>query len=184
VNKKLPTSQMALTFLSDVGCSERVIAHSKAVAALAVQLAKSCESKGLTVDVNVVEVGALLHDIGRSKTHGVDHAVVGVEIAKSLNLPEHIVSIIECHIGGGIGANEAKKLGLPIKDYFPTSLEEKLVAYADKLIEGSMVVPIKRTVDQFSSKLGKDHPAIDRVIRLHEEIFRLIGDLNADIHSS
>jgi len=184
VNKKLPSSQMALTFLSEVGCSERVIDHCKAVSALAVKFAKACESKGLTVDVNLVEVAAILHDIGRSKTHGVDHAVVGVEIAKSLNLPEHIGSIIECHIGGGIDADEAKKLGLPIKDYFPTTLEEKLVAYADKLIKGSSVVSIERTIEQFSSKLGKDHPAVDRVIRLHEEIFPLIGDLNANSHSS
>ena len=175
---------MALKLLSDSGCSERVIAHCKAVSALAVKFARVCESKGLTVDVNLVEVGALLHDIGRSKTHDVTHAVVGVEIAKSLNLPEPIVSIIECHIGGGIGADEAKKLGLPIKDYFPVTLEEKLVAYADKLIEGSNVVPIERTIEQFSRKLGANHPAIDRVIRLHEELSPLIGDLNANSNSS
>ncbi|PVX25702.1 MAG: TIGR00295 family protein [Candidatus Bathyarchaeum sp.] len=175
---------MALKLLSECGCSKRVIAHCEAVCALAVKFARVCESRGLTVDVDLVEVGALLHDIGRSKTHNVDHAVVGVEIAKSLNLPEAIVSIIECHIGGGISAKEAQKLGLPVKDYFPATLEEKLVAYADKLIEGSSVVPIERTIEQFSSKLGADHPAIDRVIRLHEELSVLIGDLNADSHSS
>ncbi|MCW4015702.1 MAG: TIGR00295 family protein [Candidatus Bathyarchaeota archaeon] len=175
---------MAIALLCESGCSERVIAHCKAVSALAVKFARACTSKGLVVDVNLVEVGALLHDIGRSKTHEVDHAVVGVEIAKSLSLPQSIISIIECHIGGGIGADEAKKLGLPVKDYFPTTLEEKLVAYADKLIEGSHVVSIERTVEQFSKKLGKGHPAVDRVIRLHEEISFLIGDLNANSHSS
>ena len=184
MTEKLPSSQMALTLLSECGCSERVVAHCKAVSTLAVKFAKACENKGLSIDVNLVEVGALLHDIGRSKTHDVDHAVVGVKIAKSLNLPESIVSIIERHIGGGITSDEAKKLGLPIKDYFPTTLEEKLVAYADKLIESSIVMPIERTVEQFSRKLGEDHPAIDRVIRLHEELFPLIGDLNADSHST
>jgi len=183
VNEKLPSSQMALRLLSESGCSKRVIAHCKAVSALAVTFAEACEKKGLDVDVNLVEVGALLHDIGRSKTHSVNHAIVGVEIAKSLNLPESIVSIIERHVGGGITADEAKELGWPVKDYLPTTLEEKLVSYADKLIEGSRVVSIERTIEQFSRTLGENHPAIDRIIRLHEELFPLIGDLNVDSHS-
>jgi uncharacterized protein len=184
VNNKLPSSQTALKLLSEAGCSKRVIAHCKAVSALAVKFAEACKKNGLDVDVELVEVGALLHDIGRSKTHGVDHAVVGVGIAKSLNLPEPIVSIIERHIGGGIAAEEAKDLGLPVKDYFPATLEQKLVAYADKLIEGSRVVPIERTLEQFSKTLGKHHPAIDRIIRLHEELVPLIGDLNVDSHGA
>jgi uncharacterized protein len=183
VNEKLPSSQIALSLLSESGCSNSVIAHCKAVSALAVTFAEACEKKGLDVDVNLVEVGALLHDIGRSKTHGVNHVIVGVEIAKSLNLPESIVSIIERHVGGGITADEAKELGWPVKDYLPTTLEEKLVTYADKLIEGLRVVPIEKTLLNLSRELGEDHPAIDRIIRLHEELFPLIGDLNADSHS-
>ena len=167
---------MALTLLLDAGCSERVIAHCSAVSALAVKFAKICNSKGLAVDVNLVEVGALLHDIGRSKTHDVTHAVVGVKIASALGLPESIVSIIEHHIGGGIDSDEAKKLGLPIKDYFPTTLEEKLVAYADKLLEGDKIVSIERTIEQFSNKLGKNHPTVTRVKKLHKEISPLVGD--------
>jgi uncharacterized protein len=176
VSEELPSYEAALQLLSDGGCSKRVIKHCKAVSALAVKFAKVCESKGLVVDIHLVEVGALLHDIGRSKTNDVTHAVAGVEIAQSLNLPQSIVSIIECHIGGGISADEAEKLGLPVKDYFPVTLEEKLVAYADKLIEGSHAMSIERTIEQFSRTLGEGHPAIDRIIRLHEELFPLIGD--------
>ena len=184
MNEKLPSSQTALSLLSESGCSKRVIAHCKAVSALAVKFAEACENKGLSVDVNLVEVGALLHDIGRSKTHDVNHVIVGVEIAKSLNLPESIVSIIGCHVGGGITADEAKELGWPVKDYLPTTLEEKIVSYADKLIEGSHVVSIERTIEPFSRTLGENHPAIDRIIRLHKELSPLIGDLNADSHSA
>ena len=176
---KLPSAQMALKLLFDVGCSERVISHCKAVSALAVKFAKTCETKGITVDTNLVEIGGLLHDIGRSKTHDITHAVVGVEIAKSLDLPQAVISIIEHHIGGGIGAQEAKKLGLPVKDYFPTTLEEKIVAYADKLLSGSEIVPIQHTIDQFSKKLGPNHPAVKHVIKLHEEISALVGELDA-----
>jgi len=184
VTEELPSPQTALRLLSEAGCSGRVIDHCKAVSALAVKFAEACEKKGLNVNVALVEVGALLHDIGRSKTHGIDHAVVGVEIARSLSLPKSIVSIIECHIGGGITAEEAKELGLPMKNYFPTTLEEKIVAYADKLIEGCRVVPIEQTIEQFSRKLGENHFAIDRIISLHEELVPLIGDVNVDSHGA
>jgi len=184
VNETLPTSETSLNILYESGCSKRVIAHCIAVSALSVNFAKACQKKGLKLDVNLVEIGALLHDIGRSKSHGINHAIIGGQIAKSLNLPKSIVSIIECHIGGGISSDEAKRLGLPIKDYFPVTLEEKIVTYADKLVEKAKVVPIENTITKFSRELGVDHPAIDRIIRLHEELSPLIGDLNANSHNS
>ena len=184
MTEKLPSSKTALKLLSESGCSKRVIAHCKAVSALAVKFAKSCKNKGLDVDVKLVEVGALLHDIGRSKTHNVNHAIIGVEIAKSLNLPQSIISIIGHHVGGGITADEAKKLGWPVKDYLPTTLEEKIVTYADKLIEGLKMVPIEKTLRNLSLDLGENHPAIARLKRLHEELSPLVGDLDADSHSA
>jgi len=173
---------MALKLLSQSGCSSKVIAHCKAVTALAVQIAKACKKKGLNVDIKLVEVGALLHDIGRSKTHGVDHVVRGAEIARSLNLPEPVVFIIERHAGGGITLDEAKKLGWPIKSYLPNSLEEKIVTYTDKLIEGLRRVPVERTIKKLSMELGKKHSSVARVKKLHEEFSSLIGDLDADCH--
>jgi uncharacterized protein len=182
VSKELPSPQMALKLLSQSGCSRGVIAHCKAVTALAVQIARACEKKGLNVDVKLVEVGALLHDIGRSKTHGVDHVIRGAEIARSLNLPESVVSIIERHAGGGITVDEARKLGWSIKSYVPKSLEEKIVTYADKLIEGRRRVPVERTVKKLSRELGKNHSSVVRIRKLHEEFSSLIGDLDADSH--
>jgi uncharacterized protein len=184
VTEKLPSSKTALKLLFESGCSKRVIAHCKAVSALAVKFANSCKNNGLDVNVKLVEVGALLHDIGRSKTHNVNHAIIGGEIAKSLNLPESIVSIIERHIGGGITADEAKTLGWPVKDYLPTTLEEKIVTYADKLIEGLKVVPIDKTLHNISLDLGENHPALSRLESLHEELSPLIGDLDANSHSA
>jgi uncharacterized protein len=170
---------MALKLLFRSGCSSRVIGHCKAVSALAVQIAKACEKKGLNVDIKLVQVGALLHDIGRSKTHSVDHVVAGAEIARSLNLPESIVSIIERHAGGGIAIDEAERLGWPVKSYLPQTLEEKIVNYADKLIEGPRRVRIERTIKKLSRELGETHPSVKRVKKLHEEFSSLIGDFDA-----
>ena len=182
MSERLPSKRKALKLLFKTGCSPAVIKHCKAVAAVATKIAKACEKKELNVDVQLVEIGALLHDIGRSRTHSVDHAVVGVEIAKSLGLPVKLVSIIGCHVGGGITVDEARRLGWPVKSYVPQTLEEKIVAYADKLIEGLRRVPIEQTLEKFSKELGKTHPAIERMKSLHDEISSIIGDFDVDTH--
>jgi len=180
VNERLPSDKMALKLLSESGCSRRVINHCKAVEKVATEIAEACKKKGLNVDIKLVQIGALLHDIGRSKTHSVDHAIVGAEIARSLNMPEEVVSIIERHVGGGITIEEAENLEWPVKSYVPATLEEKIVTYADKLIEGSERVSIEQTIKKFSRKLPPS--SINGMRKLHEEITSLIGDFNADSH--
>lgn len=180
MNERLPSEKMVLKLLSESGCSRRVINHCIAVEKVATEIAKACKKRGLNVNVKLVQVGALLHDIGRSKTHSVDHAIVGAEIARSLNLPEAIVSIIERHVGGGITVEEAKNLGWPVKSYIPETLEEKIVSYADKLIEGSERVSIEETIKRFSKKLPPS--SIAGMRKLHEEITLLTGAFDADSH--
>lgn len=178
MSEKLPLRQEALKILDQCGCSPPVIKHCKAVEKLAVKIAEVCREEGLNVDSSLVRIGALLHDVGRSRTHSVNHVIEGVRIAQSLGLPNSVVSIIGCHAGGGISIEEAKKLGWPLGRYVPQTLEEKIVTYADKLIEGSRKVEIEQTIEKFSRELGGNHPAIERMKRLHEEFSVLIGDSN------
>ena len=128
----------------------------------------------MKTDFALVEIGALLHDIGRSKTHTVHHAVVGADIAKSAGLPDSVVSIIKRHVGGGITVKEAEKLGWPEDVYVPVTLEEKIVSYADKLIENSKRAPIDITIEKLSKELK--YEAAERVRKLYEEITDVIGD--------
>ncbi|MDW8023083.1 MAG: HDIG domain-containing protein [Nitrososphaerota archaeon] len=178
-SEKLPTREEALQLLLESGCQTNVIEHCKAVSKLAVKIAEACIRNGLDVNLELVEIGALLHDIGRSKTHNVHHAVVGVQIAKKLGLPEPIISIIKRHVGGGITAREAKKLGWPEDVYTPQTIEEKIVTYADKLIEGSRQVPIEETIEKLSKELPPS--AIARIRRLHKEIMALVGDCKCQL---
>ncbi|MEM2341640.1 MAG: TIGR00295 family protein [Candidatus Bathyarchaeia archaeon] len=173
MSRTLPSPEEAFKILEKVGCSNDVIKHCEAVAKLAVQIAKECVKNGIKVDIQLVYIGAILHDIGRSKTHKVHHAIVGAEIARSMGLPEQVISIIERHVGGGITSEEATKLGWPKKNYVPETIEEKIVCYADKLIEGSRVVSIEETIERFKKELGTDHPSIERIKSLHYEISAL-----------
>jgi len=174
VSERLPTREQALYFLRQSGCKLNVIRHGEAVSELASEIAEAARTRGYPVNVELVEIGGLLHDIGRGKTHSVHHAVVGAEIAETLGLPKSVVSIIRKHVGGGITARDAKKLGWPRDVYVPQTLEEKIVCYADKLIEGSRRVPIEKTIDKFSQELPS--ATIERIWRLHEEMLSLVGD--------
>lgn len=174
MSERLPTREEALQFLRQSGCRDNVIKHVETVSNLAVEIAQALKQKGMNVDVELVEIGALLHDIGRSKTHSVHHAAIGAEIAKSLDLPEPVISIIQKHVGGGITSREAKKLGWPKGIYVPQTLEEKIVSYADKLVEGTRRVSIEKTIASFSKELPPS--AVERIMRLHMEMLTLIGD--------
>ena len=71
-------------------------------------------------------------------------------------------------------ASEAEKLGWPKDNYVPVTLEEKIVSYADKLIETSERVPINLTIDKLREE--KLDAAADRVRAIHDEIARLAGE--------
>ena len=144
------------------------------MADLAKETAKILKKKGLNVNVDLVEIGALLHDVGRSKTHSINHAVAGVEIAEKAGLPEAVVAIIKRHVGGGITEAEAQALGWPQDSYVPLTLEEKIVSYADKLIETSERVPIEMTLNKLRHE--NLNGAAERVKNLHYEITKLIGE--------
>jgi len=173
---KLLTEKEALNLLFKTGCSRNVIAHCKKVSEVAVEIARKLQKNNVKVDLELVKIGALLHDIGRAKTHTVHHAIVGAEIARKEGLPESIIRIIERHVGGGITAEEAKKLHWPVKDYIPETIEEKIVCYADKLVEGNRKVSVEVTLKELSRELGENHPAIERVKKLHYEISSLLRE--------
>jgi uncharacterized protein len=174
VSSKLPSREQALLLLRQNHCSPNVISHCRAVAKLSVETAKICQKKGMKVDLELVEAGALLHDLGRSKTHSVNHAIVGAEIAKKAGLPEPVINIIKRHVGGGITNAEAKELGWPQDNYIPLTLEEKIVSYADKLVETSKRVPIEMTINKLKEE--KLETAAIKVRQLHDEIREIVED--------
>ncbi|ACV24845.1 TIGR00295 family protein [Methanocaldococcus fervens] len=165
--------EKALSILKSL-CPENVVEHCLAVSEYAYELALAIKNNGYDVDVELVKLGGLLHDIGRSKTHGIEHGVVGAEILRKLGFDEKLALIAERHIGAGITKEEAIELGLPPKDYVPTTLEEKIVAHADNLIFGSKRVEVDDVIKKFEKRLGKNHPSIKRIILLNEEINDLL----------
>ena len=164
----IPNSDQCFRLLREAGCSDEVINHCEAVRKVAVRIAEKAHA-----NIQLVEAGALLHDIGRSKTQGVMHGVEGAKIATEFGLPLSIVNIIERHLGAGIPMEEAAMLGLPPKDYMPLTLEEKIVAHADNLIDNDREHPIEKEVEKALKKGHIRHA--ERLMELHRELSERCG---------
>lgn len=174
MSNQLPSREQAIKLLKKNHCAPKVILHCQAVADLSLEIAEELKKKGCRVNLKLIEVGGLLHDIGRSKTNAVDHGVVGSQIAKSEDLPEGVVNIIKRHVGGGITSQEAASFGWPPDVYMPITLEEKIVSYADKLIDNHKEtrVPIEVEIERLQARGFND--AAQRVRKIHEEITGLL----------
>ena len=138
-----------------------VLNHSKSVQKVAFDLAKDIPD----IDLNLIKLGCLLHDIGRfdCPPHtklSIKHGLKSAQILKKEGFKD-LARIAERHLGAGITKEDIKeqKLPLPKKDFIPTTKEEKIVACADNLVFGERVGTIKEVVKRFSKevspKIGK-----------------------------
>lgn len=135
-----------------------LLAHSRQVAdrALAIlRLHPEWVEQGL-VDPVFVEEAAMLHDIGVvlcdapkihcKGTHAyIEHGYLGAEMLRQEGLPKH-ADVAERHTGTGITIEQImrEQLPIPLQDYTPRTLEERLICYADKFYS--------------KTRLGEDKP--------------------------
>ena len=95
-------------------------------------------------DRRFVEEAAMLHDIGIIFCHApkifctgshqyIEHGYLGAELLRREGLPKH-AAVAERHTGSGITAEQIvrENLPLPVQDYCPRTLEEKIVCYSDR----------------------------------------------------
>jgi uncharacterized protein len=155
--------------LRDAGCSTKVIAHCRAVRDCA------CEYAARNPDIvfHLVGQGAMLHDIGRSRTHDIRHAQFGADLLRQYGLSEDLARIVECHTGAGLTADECTLLGLSPRDCMPCTAEEKIVAHADNLIAGKKRITIHESI---ASAIHLPRKARKRMKQLASEVGLLCDD--------
>ncbi|MHA1378775.1 MAG: HD domain-containing protein [Candidatus Helarchaeota archaeon] len=173
----IPTREEALSLLERVGLSNNIINHSIAVADKALEIAKKLNENGVTLDIQLVEIGALLHDIGRSKVHGWQHPIIGGEIIRENGFSDKLARIAETHILGGLSEKDCEILGLPVNRYIPENIEEKIVSYADKLTKGSIYISVEDRFNIWIEEYGNTpilKNAKKRVKKIEKEIQKLL----------
>lgn len=168
-NKKeeiLPDREFALFLLRSLKIPLSVRRHSEKVAEKALDIAKKITK--VKVDFNLIEIGAILHDIGRTKTHGFKHALIGAKILRERGFSDKLAKICERHILGGLDKVDAKNFGLPEKDYLPITLEEKIICLADKHMAGTREVTINERFNRWFQKYGKSKILLKSKRRIKE----------------
>lgn len=169
--------------LRGAGVAEPDVAHSLKVAEKALEIARRVKA---VVDMELVGRGALFHDLGKARTHAIEHGMLGAGMGRALGLPQAVTDIMEKHIRGGLTRGEAVELGLPDKDYTLHALEERIVIYADRLVDiitdGIVELDSERDAEaRFAAILrdninyGKNALTLERYLGYHAEIQGLMS---------
>ncbi len=150
-----------------------LLLHSRQVADHALRIC-DCHPE-FRLDREFIEAAAMLHDIGiircdapgihcRGTEPYIRHGILGAEMIRSLTSltpcggggGEAFARVCERHTGAGITKEEIVEQGLPmpLRDFTPETLEEKLICYADKFYSKSHPEHVK-TIDQAIRSLTK-----------------------------
>lgn len=145
-----------------------LLTHSRQVCRRALQVCASHPE--LHLDADILENGAMLHDIGIFLTHAPSifchgdadylmHGFLGGKLLRTKGL-DTLARICERHTGTGLTRQLIMERALPIppQDYFPETMEEKVVCYADKFYSKSHPEQEKTPEQAFQSllKFGKE----------------------------
>jgi len=160
----IPNERECLRILREEGCRSNIIQHVCTVRMIAVPMAKASRA-----DIGLVRAGALLHDLGRSRTQTVLHSYEGARILRERGMPDKLVRIVQRHMGAGFTHEEVGVLGLPEGDYMPETLEEKIVCHADNLVKGT--TGIQTLQEALDDLIRRGHPTtVERMKIMHQEL--------------
>jgi putative hydrolase of the HAD superfamily len=156
----LPDIAEALAILRSHEVPPNIVRHSGAVAAAAHHLGRRLRDAGIPVDPLVVHRGGLLHDLDKvSSETPAEHGVKSGRILRELGWPD-LAGIAERHVLGST----------------PLTWEEKLVHYADKIVEEDELVGLVDRVTALSCRYAAAGDQITRalpqLLALEQEIVR------------
>lgn len=177
--KAIPSRKEVLNILKQLKVPNDIIKHSIAVCEKSLKIARRIRSEGHVVNLSILEAGTLLHDVGRIKTNGILHGVVGGQILRKLGICEEVARIVETHVLGGVSPREGKNLGFPSGDFRPKTVEEKICCYADKLTKGSVYVTLEERFGYWMQKYGNTPvimKSLENARRIEKHIKQLMGE--------
>lgn len=157
--------------------------HSTVIWGFASRIAREAEHNGYRVNKKLLKVGCYVHDMGRMVTgskgskelqDGIYHFYEGYRIMKQWGYPSLARVCLSHACGGGLSKQTNKRYGFAARNFFPESIEEKIIAYADartgyKKGTGPMIGPFAKAYQRFKRydnsgpRLLKNHRFIEKI---------------------
>lgn len=173
---------------------EILLRHSRAVADFA---ARINTERQLGLDADMIETGAMLHDIGIILTDApgigcngllpyICHGIAGARLLRLNGAPEYAARIAERHTGAGLTAADIAERQLPLPydvEMCPRTILEKLICYADKFFSKRPgQIENQKTVEKVRDEMRRHGPSVlERFDRLHRYF---TGSANEDLPKS
>ena len=169
----------AAGLLSMYGADAAWTRHCVAVSRVA-ERAGDLLSGRCDIDREHLRVGALLHDIGRYKTH--DPVLHGVEGYRLLTGRGHHreARICASHILYGLSREEAVRYGLPDLDFLPRTMEERLVPLIDSVVEFDRPTTLDRRVASIMRRYQGNAWFLERMAVAHERARTFLDELDRE----
>lgn len=168
---QLPTREACFHMLREHSITPGILAHTKQVTRIANYIAQKFSDAGIPINLELVDRGALLHDIAKyiSIENDVAHGEAGAEIVREYGYPE-VADIVKDHVLERIIGGHLK------------SWEDKIVFYADKRVNHAEVVSLEERFEYLLQRYGAKNPALKEkilaskpyVFKLEKEIFSRI----------
>ena len=144
----IPTGRECIALLRERNVADKVVAHCRKVAEVALLLTVHLQAAGLALDFELVKAGGLLHDMAKGQ-HS-DHAAAA-EFLEKIGY-SRVARIVALH-------TDIEPKGLQPLD------ESDVVHLADKLVTGDMLVSLEERFDGALKKFADRPEVLNRVER-------------------
>ena len=174
----IPTNEKCFRLMEKYQMLDNIKAHSLVVANVAHLLARSLLNAGISISLEKVIAGALLHDIGKTPSlkSGNDHSEIGRQICLDNNL-EEIADIVGEHVR--------------LKNYDLNGgySEKEIVFYSDKRVNHDGIVSLEDRLAYILERYGMNNDVRCRAIKrnyahcqdLEKRMFSFLAFESADI---
>jgi uncharacterized protein len=167
----IPSPTDCLDLMSAFGMLPNIRKHSLVVREVALHLGTSLVEAGFVLHLDLIEAGALLHDLGKTYCLGttINHAEWGAQAVNDAGYPE-VAQIVREHIL------------LEANGQNPRAIREaEVVNYADKRVLHTRVVTLADRFIDLIERYGKNDTARSRIAGLQEGAHRLEAKLFAPL---
>jgi len=160
---EIPTPSDCLALMAAHGMLPNIRKHSLLVREVALHLGTSLREAGFALHLDLIEAGALLHDLGKTACLGtsVNHAEWGAKALMAAGYPE-VAQVVREHVF----LQSAGKDPRPIR-------EAEVVNYADKRVLHTQVVTLAARFADLRVRYGKSSEARSRLAGLEQAAQRL-----------